>query len=120
MIAYSQATGKIYLPNMLLGVGYSGAGEGVNNPAMEAVQKVGPIPRGKWKIVRWDTRHGNKGPQVAVLAPVGHDAHGRTAFLIHGDNTTPDPRDGSHGCIVASRAIRNALRASGETELIVT
>ena len=118
MISYDQKTGEIKIRNTVVGYGYSGAGKGVNNPALENVRRVGPIPRGRWKIDRWDDKHGDKGPQVAVLSPVGHDAHGRTAFLIHGDNTSLN-QTGSWGCIIASRLIRNALRASGETELVV-
>lgn len=118
-ITYDQETGKISIGDALIGVGYSGFGPGLDNPEMEAVHNVGPIPRGEWHIGHWDDHHAEKGPQVAVLSPVGHDAHGRSAFLIHGDNQDAN-HTASHGCIIANRIIRNALRASGDTELVVT
>lgn len=118
MISYDQKSGNISIRNTFVGVGYSGFGPGLDNPDMEADADIGPIPAGKWEILRWDDHHGEKGPQVAVLAPVGHDAHGRSAFLIHGDNPQLN-HTASHGCIVAGRSIRDALRASGEMELTV-
>lgn len=97
---YVQRTGIIGFPNPGRRIqGYSGHGEGKNNPAMEAVRAVGPIPAGWWRITRWDDRHGEKGPTVAVLAPVGHDAHGRTDFLVHGDSAS-NPGGASLGCII--------------------
>lgn len=119
MIVYDQKSGHYSVRGIFLGTGYSGFGPGLNNPEMENVQNVGPIPRGKWHIERWDDHHGEKGPQVAVLKPVGHNAHGRSAFLIHGDNSDMN-HTASHGCPIANRTIRNALRVSDETELEVT
>lgn len=97
---------------------YSGHGAGLNNPAMEALADIGPIPAGQWKIIRWDDHHADKGPIVAVLQPVGHNAHGRTGFLVHGDNPLGN-NSASHGCIIASLAIRQVMRESGETDLLV-
>lgn len=119
MLTYDQKTGGLSIRNTSVGTGYSGHGVGLDNPDKEDMQNIGPIPRGEWKVMRWDDHHGDKGPEVAVLEPVGHDAHGRSAFLIHGDNSDAN-HTASHGCIIASRAIRDALRASGETELKVT
>jgi hypothetical protein len=116
--AYSQTTGAISHDGIALGHGYSGFASGKNNPKAECLQAVGPIPRGKLKITRWDDQHGDKGPQVAVLAPVGHDAHGRSAFLIHGDSKSA-PGTASHGCIILSRDLRDQIRNSGDTDLEV-
>jgi hypothetical protein len=116
---YTQLRGQILNSGEFIGTGYSGHGPGKNNPDDEAIPKVGPIPRGKWKIVRWDDHHGELGPQVAVLEPVGHDAHGRTLFRIHGDSSV-HPGEASDGCIVASRLIRDQWRASGDTDILVT
>lgn len=118
-ITYDQKTGQITLRNTPVGIGYSGHGVGLDNPDLETMANVGPIPRGEWRIMRWDDVHGDKGPIVAVLAPMHHDAHGRSAFLIHGPHAN-DKQDSSHGCIVAAKPIREALRASGETKLVVT
>lgn len=119
MISYDQKTGTIEIDGASKGWGYSGFGVGLNNPNMESVPDIGPIPAGQWKIDRWEDHHAEKGPQVAVLSPVGHTAHGRSGFLIHGDNVLVN-HTASHGCIIANRAIRDELRASGETELLVT
>ena len=118
VITYSQVSGGISIGDEFVGTGYSGHGQGLDNPGLEGEPNIGPIPRGSWKIVRWDDQRGDKGPIVAVLCPVGHDAHGRSGFLIHGPHAN-DHHDSSHGCIIASRGIRIALRASGETHLEV-
>lgn len=118
MIDYGQKSGKLGLDGQYLGMAYSGHNGGINNPAMEADAGVGPIPRGRWKIVAWLNTHPILGPCVAQLEPDGHDAHGRSGFFIHGDNARLN-HSASHGCIVANRFIRNRLRDSGETELTV-
>lgn len=117
MITYRQTDGQITLDGKEIGHGYSGHGVGLNNPDMESVARVGPIPRGAWKIERWDDHHSDKGPCVAVLQPLS-DVHGRSAFLIHGDNSFEN-HTASDGCIVANHTIRDMLRQSGETELTV-
>lgn len=94
---------------------YSGHGKGLNNPKMEAVAKTGPIPRGRWRIVRWDEHHGVLGPIVAILAPVDHDAHGRDLFRAHGGAMF----NASEGCIVMDRPAREAWRATGDMDLEV-
>jgi len=119
MHTYQQGSGKIFDgAGALIGVGYSGHGAGLNNPAMEAVPGTGPIPVGKWRIVEWLDHHPHLGPCVARLAPVGHDAHGRSAFDIHGDNSNLN-HTGSDGCIVTNRIIRQAWRDSGDLEIDV-
>lgn len=97
---------------------YSGNGDGLNNPNMEAVHSIGPIPRGRWRIVQWDDHHGSLGPIVAILEPVDHDAHGRSAFREHGDNPLEN-FTGSDGCIVADHDLRVAMRATGDMDLEV-
>lgn len=113
---YHQASGKMLFKSAEVGIGYSGHGAGRNNPAMEAVHDVGPIPRGKWAIEKpaYDDPH--LGPIVMHLEPVEHDAHGRTLFRIHGDNKTGDA---SHGCIILSHGVRQMIAASIDTDLEV-
>lgn len=103
-ISYVQRTGALrYPPHRQVPGAYSGNGIGLNNPAMEAVPNVGPIPAGWWHIDRWDAVHGTKGKIVAVLRPVGHNADNRTNFLVHGDNDAAD-HTASDGCIIAPAA----------------
>lgn len=114
-LIYHQATGETYLDGNFEGLGYSGKGLARNNPAMEMAGNRGPIPRGKYKIgVPYFSQ--KCGPICFPLEPIGHDAHGRTALCIHGDNKT---NDASEGCIVLGRAIRERIRDDKETELEV-
>jgi len=118
VISYSQYWGIILRDNMPVGAAYSGHGQGLNNPNLETVHSIGPIPKGHWRIVRWyDDPH--LGPCVAELEPFGHDAHGRTAFRIHGDNPSLN-HTASDGCIIAGPNVRHTLRDSGATDLVVT
>ena len=46
MLTYSQTTGEMRTAlGELLGTGYAGHGEGVNNPALQSVPDTGPLPR---------------------------------------------------------------------------
>lgn len=117
MLRYNSATGETVLDGHFEGIGYSGFGEGKDNPAMEAVPNIGPIPRGHWKIGAPVT-HPHLGPLAFPLTPVGHDAHKRTEFFIHGANAL-HPNDSSHGCPILGRSIRERIRDDKETELDV-
>jgi Protein of unknown function (DUF2778) len=115
---YSQSTGRLTHDGRDVGGGYSGHGDdGQNNPTMEAVRNVGPIPRGSYRIGPQHS-HPSKGPVVMGLAPVGHTAHGRTGFLIHGDSVRA-PGTASEGCIVLRRNIRQMIADSGDAVLEV-
>ena len=118
MWSYAQATGALALNGTVVGTGYSGHGEGRDNPRCEAVIGVGPLPRGRWRIGAWHD-HPRLGPCVAMLSPLGHDAHGRSAFFIHGDNRAAN-HTASDGCIVLGPALRRAMRQSADTLLEVT
>lgn len=116
---YSQASGIIKQDNLIIGNGYSGHGEGLNNPEMEEVHGVGPIPRGLWQMdTPWhDAPH--LGPCVVHLEPVDFDPYGRSGFFIHGDNASAD-HTASDGCIILGPTIRHRMRDSGDTSLTVT
>jgi len=113
---YAQATGKFTLDGKELTTGYSGHGEGKNNPAMENVRGVGPIPAGLWRISK--PREYKEMKDCFDLEPIGHDAHGRTEFLIHGDSKT-HPGSRSIGCIVLDQPTREKIAESGITLLRV-
>ncbi len=114
---YSQKTGKLTLDGKEVGKGYSGHGEGKDNPDKEAVKNVGPILAGLWKIGEV-FKHDTKGPIVMRLTPDGHAAHGRTGFLIHGDNPKMNGT-ASEGCIILDKKTRQAVANSGTTRLRV-
>lgn len=116
---YEQASGRFLAPDgHEMARGYSGHGAGVNNPAMEAVVGVGPIPRGTWAIDLKPLLRSSVGPLALALSPVGHDAHGRSLFRIHGDTRAMN-RTASHGCIVLPREVRRDIIAAGVTALTV-
>lgn len=115
---YHQKTGALLHDGQPIDHGYSGHGEGKNNPAMEAVRAVGPIPVGKWRATALREKGASTGPYTIVLMPVGHDAHGRTEFRVHGDSIS-DPGNASHGCIIMRRATRELFWRSGDHDLEV-
>jgi hypothetical protein len=105
---YSQSTGRWWNEKgELLSVGYSGAGEGKNNPKAQSTQNVGPIPRGIYIIgAPYDSK--NVGSFALPLVPSQHSALGRTNFLIHGDSLKA-PGTASKGCIILPRTIRELI-----------
>ena len=110
---YSQGTGKLYDPSgKHVHTGYSGSGRGRNNCELQHVRNVGPIPQGWWAIRK--PRNSEKvGVFAMPLTPLeGTETHGRSAFMIHGDNTRGD-QSASNGCIIAIRKVRNAIWDSG-------
>lgn len=120
MWIYRISTGEIHSPSGLrLGKGYSGFGEAANDPKMVKERGVGPIPPGMWKIGEAYC-HKNLGPVCMNLDPaIATDTFGRSLFRIHGDNSTPDPHDASHGCIILNAACRRAIAASPDKILEV-
>jgi hypothetical protein len=103
----------------LLAAGYSGLEECKNQPDCEVIRDRGPIPRGHWAIGAPHDR--DHSPYCLGLDPVGHDAHGRTAFLIHGDGKPGTPLEGraSHGCIILPRWAREWIWVSADHQLEV-
>jgi hypothetical protein len=96
---------------------YSGHGRGLNNPGLEAVDKVGPIPAGRYAIGP-SFHHPRLGPLTMRLTPINHTALGRSGFCIHGDNALGD-HSASEGCIVAPREGRLAIDAQTDRVLDV-
>lgn len=117
---YKQTTGEWFLPDgTLLGTGYAGHGEGVNNHADEGIENVGPIPVGRYLIGQAIT-HPTAGPLTMPLTPLpGTDLHGRSGgFLVHGDTASRD-HGASRGCIVQEHATRATIAVSPIRELEV-
>lgn len=115
---YEQLTGELWHNDGLIATGYSGTGEGKNNPAMQDVQSVGPIPQGLYKIgePRDTATHG---PHVLDLTPdPDNEMFGRSEFLIHGDSKS-NPGTASKGCIILSRTVRDYITATKDPQLVV-
>ncbi len=124
MWTYVQKTGELLHDGLHIAVGYSGfdnpdtGQNGKNNPGLENVEEVGPIPAGNYAI---GTPHDTltHGPFVLPLTPdPANEMFGRTAFLMHGDSVI-EPGTASRGCIVMSRAVRTEVAASGDKLLQV-
>lgn len=123
---YSQSSAQlVYIndvtgANQQVGIGYSGNGIGLNNPDMQDVPNVGPIPQGGYTIEA--QRSSNRtGQGVMDLTPNdGTDLLGRTgSFQIHGDKKKCN-RCASAGCIVISPlGIRDIVNLSGDNQLTV-
>jgi hypothetical protein len=118
MWRWDQSAGTLSRNGQLISKGYSGSGRGWNNPVMQAVPAVGPVPRGRWTIgAPYDSP--NTGPYTLALTPApGTDTAGRSAFRIHGDNRLMN-NTASHGCIILPRPIRERIWRSGDTDLDV-
>lgn len=113
---YHQRDGSLTHGAEFVGTGYSGHGAGRNNPDMQDKQKVGPIPRGLYKIGP-AYQHAKLGPCVMNLDPMpGTDTRGRSLFRIHGDNAT---HDASEGCIILGPSIRRQISVSHDRLLLV-
>ena len=116
---YIQTTGELIRNGQTAGTGYSGNGmtpaTGRNNPALEFIRNVGPIPAGRYEI---GPAHNspNTGPKTMNLTPVGHDAYLRTDFRMHGNNAT---NNASEGCIIMPPDVRQQVIDSNDTDLIV-
>lgn len=116
---FAQSAGEITRDGKFIARAYSGHDYGKNNPDAEAVPGIGPVPRGAWSIgAPHDSPH--TGPFTLALDPKpGTDTLGRSEFRIHGDSIA-HPGEASHGCIIAARAIREAIWNSGDHDLEVT
>jgi hypothetical protein len=116
---YEQATGMLLHDGQPYGRGYSGRADGRNDPAMESVEGVGPIPRGAYRIGRAFS-HPKLGPVTMRLFPApGADTHGRSGFCMHGNNAA---NDASHGCIILGPKERTGVDqavAQGDDQLEV-
>ena len=123
-MTYEQLTGKLFdSSGAVIGIGYSGAmPAGKNNPAMEGVEGIGPIPCGQYKIVGPPIDTAHHGPFVLHLIPddathtriltLGRDP---LSFLMHGDKIGA-PGTASEGCIIMSRGVRDQVWAANATD----
>jgi hypothetical protein len=117
MWIYAQKSGDLFQDGSLIGTGYSGFDNGKNNPQMQAVHNVGPIPQGDWTITGLRLTTATHGPFVLVLEPAATtNTFGRDGFLIHGDNSN---HRASQGCIIMGRDIREQVWDSGDRDLQV-
>lgn len=111
MWTYHQSTGELLWQGEHVDFGYSGAGEGKNNPSMQEVHNVGPIPQGGYTIGKpeYVEISGPHGPFVLPLTPdPTNQMFGRSGFLIHGDNIHA-PGTASEGCMIFQSLTRHKI-----------
>lgn len=119
MWTYEQSTGILRDASWLhITTGYAGRGKGKNNPAMQDVRNVGPLPTGLYQM-GVAINHPRLGPIAIPLIPdAGNCMHGRSDFLAHGDSIA-HPGEASLGCIILNPAARNLLSKSKDRWLSV-
>ena len=119
MWQYRSASGELLHNGVHVGYGYAGHGAGKNQPAMENIHDIGPIPRGNWLILGPPSDTTGHGPYVLrLIAFPGTQTFGRGGFLIHGDSVSA-PGTASLGCIVLAPDVRHAIWMSGDHGLVV-
>lgn len=113
-----QREGRLYDEKGWVCNGYSGHGKGVNNPDMQDVPDVGPIPSGTYAIGQTEDSI-KLGPHVHAVTPLpGTRTYGRSGFYIHGDSME-HPGMASHGCVIVPRWVRNEMNI-GDTLTVVS
>jgi hypothetical protein len=105
----------------LVGIGYAGNGAGKNNPAMQNVHNVGPLPVGIYGVGA-PVNHTHLGPNAIPLIPdPANEMFGRSEFYCHAERIQPPPGLASDGCIVMEpESVRMWLAASGEKLQVIS
>lgn len=115
---YKQQLGVISRDGEIVGLGYSGIDDGLNNHADENMPNLGPIPIGTYDIGDAFTHPGCGSVSMRLEPDQNTDTFGRSGFLIHGDNQQMN-HTASHGCIILPRIVRAAIAASKDKVLVV-
>lgn len=106
MLSYSQSKGTMISGDgsIVFVDGYAGRGDGKNNPAMQNVKGIGPLPQGVYRMT--DVVEGSHlGAYAIRLVPLpANIMFGRGDFFIHGDSAS-HPGEASDGCIIKSPAL---------------
>ena len=106
---YEIPTGKLFDENGLIGTGWAGQLAGKNNPAMQNVSKVGPLPMGTYWVGDPIT-HPRLGALGFPLTPdPANEMFSRADFYIHGANRKT-PSISSEGCIIQMLPTREYIQ----------
>lgn len=114
---FESSTGKMFRPDgSFAACGYAGGNlgknpEGINNPKMQNIADIGPLPEGFYTYGELIEEHPRLGLYVFELIPdAENEMYGRGGFYSHGD--TEIPRRASEGCIVMPHATRVEMHES--------
>ena len=122
MRTFVQSTGYVFDENgkLLCSSGYAGRDAGRNNPSMEGIKGIGPLPHGRYTGVRLYEEHPTLGNYAIQLEPDEETrklilSYGRNpdSFFCHGDSVE-HPGLASHGCIVQPRDQRQSFWESSD------
>ncbi len=121
MWTFTQCNGV--LRGSIIATGYSGKGEGKNNPAMQNIEGIGPIPCGFYTIELIVDGEGNaidygdkKAPVFRLIPDAMNVMFDRSGFLLHGDNATHTASD---GCMIQDHSTRVAVEQNSDKRLQV-
>ena len=116
---YSQSTGELRHDGVVVTEnGYSGLGDGKNNPDMQSVPNIGPVPQGSYTVGA-PRANLSKGRWTMPLTPdPGTNTFGRKGLLIHADSVH-HPGAASTGCIILPPPVRHNIATSPDRKLEV-
>jgi hypothetical protein len=121
---FNNGTGELLDPTKTVSVhGYAGGDkgshkEGINNPAMQYVKDIGPLPVG-WYTFGTPVEGSHLGPKAIPLTPdETNDMRGRGDFFCHGDHIGA-PGTASDGCMIFNFLTRSAIAQSTDKRLQV-
>jgi hypothetical protein len=122
--SFKQSTGELFDPSgNLVATGYSGGNcgkdpAGKNNPGMQDVPCVGPLPQGTYTAAEPEDS-ARLGPFSIPLVPdPQNEMFGRAGFFMHGDSIAK-PGAASEGCIIMPRFVREAFWHSSDHSICV-
>lgn len=102
---YVQKSGEIALCNVdfecPFAIGHAGRAEGRNNPRMQSVRNIGPLPLGRYRMEV--VAHQKFAAPAIKLTQIEGESFGRAGFYIHGGTN-------SEGCIILQRDVREFIR----------
>lgn len=132
MFVFKQSTGQISdYSGAVIGTGYSGSGKGINNPDMQSVPDVGPIPCGLWVMEvivngagEWTDYKQKKSPVIRLTPKQETETFGRSGFLIHGREAgeiigVAETEKSSLGCIIQDHQARVSVARNADKLLRV-
>lgn len=129
MVTFEITTGQLRLNNCLLGTGYAGNGQCINDPSKTDIPNHGPLPVGRYTIGMPVDRPTTGRFSLPLTPARSNEMFGRSDFYIHGGldgqpDTSPDagpdgPRTASDGCIVTAHDIRVAISQDPDATLLV-